>query len=82
IHLLKVLGLKILGSVLQARDATNTYIFVVFTSNKVLGILLLPFILGLAFTRGDLHEVFHTSCMLVTGGLFVYRYYLSFVSVH
>jgi hypothetical protein len=54
---------------------------VVFATNKVLGIMILPLIMGLAFTSGDLYEVFYTLCLTVIGGLFVYRFYLSFVSV-
>ncbi len=82
IYLTKFLVLKIFGWLLRATTATNTYIFVVFTTNKILGILLLPLILGLAFTGGNLFETFLAICLAVVGGLFVYRYYLSFVSVH
>ncbi|WP_132052729.1 DUF4271 domain-containing protein [Pseudocnuella soli] len=82
IYLVKFIVLKLFGWLLRAAAATNTYIFVVFTTNKIMGILLLPLILGLAFTGGNLFETFLAICLAVVGGLFLYRYYLSFVSVH
>lgn len=82
IYLGKFMLLKLFGWLLNATEATNTYIFVVFTTNKVLGILLLPLILGLAFTAGNLYEVFFALSLALVGGLFVYRFYLSYVSVH
>lgn len=82
IYLSKFLVLKIFGWLLRASNATNTYIFVVFTTNKIMGILLLPLILGLAFTGGNLFETFLAICLTLVGGLFLYRFWLSFVSVH
>src|SRR4030095_9578647 len=51
----KFLLLKFFGWVFQQRDATDTYIFVVFSTNKILGICLLPFIILLGFTYGSVN---------------------------
>lgn len=77
----KFVVLKLFGWMLNAREATDTYIFVVFTTNKVMGILLLPVVLGLAFTAGDTYQVFYALSLVLVSGLFLYRFYLSFVTV-
>lgn len=50
IYITKFLGLKIVGWLFNVHDATESYIFIVFIINKILGILLLPFILLFAFS--------------------------------
>lgn len=81
IYAVKFILLKLFGWMLRASEATDTYIFIVFTTNKVIGILLLPFIIGLAFMSGDTYQAvfFLSICLLVL--VFVYRFYLSYVSV-
>jgi hypothetical protein len=75
------LTLKLCGWVLGVAEATNAYIFIVFTTNKVIGILLLPFIIGLAFMERQVYDVVFTLCICMLSILFVYRFYLSFISV-
>ncbi|MCU7548520.1 DUF4271 domain-containing protein [Chitinophagaceae bacterium LB-8] len=78
----KFITLKIFGWMLNISDATDIYIFIVFTANKVAGVLILPFIIGLAFTDGILYTALFTVSLIMVGSLFLYRFYLSFVSVH
>lgn len=78
----KFLLLKFFGWVFQLSDATDAYIFVVFSTNKVLGILLLPFSILLAFTSGSLSAAATTLSLIVVGCLFVYRYFLAYLSVN
>lgn len=56
IYITKFLGLKIAGWLFNVYEATESYIFVVFIINKMLGILLLPFILLFAFSGGLIIE--------------------------
>jgi hypothetical protein len=81
IYLVKFLTLKLCGWIFRVGEATDTYTFIVFTTNKVIGIALLPFILLLAFTTGATYQVAFTLSLLLVGGLFVYRYFLSYSSV-
>ena len=81
IYTVKFLALKLFGWILGVVEATNTYIFIVFTTNKIIGILLLPFIVGLAFTDKTFYEVVFSLSLCLVAALFVYRFYLSFVSV-
>ncbi len=82
IYSAKFITLKIFGWLLNISEATDIYIFIVFTANKVVGILLLPFIVGLAFTNGMLYTLLLTLSLIMVGSLFLYRFYLSFVSVN
>lgn len=78
----KFLLLKFFGWVFQLSDATDTYIFVVFSTNKVLGILLLPFSILLAFTSGSLSAAAATLSLILVGCLFIYRYFMAYISVN
>lgn len=78
----KFLALKFFGWVFQLSEVTETYIFVVFSTNKILGVLLLPLTVLLAFSFGTLSTVAATLGLVVIAGLFLYRYFLSYVSVN
>ena len=78
----KFLLLKFFGWVFQQSEATDTYIFVVFSTNKILGIALLPFIILLAFTYGAVNAAAVTLSIIVIIGLFLYRFFLSYISIN
>ncbi len=77
----KFLVLKLFGWVFQMTDVTNTYIFIVFATNKILGITLLPFTVLLAFTYGGINEASLTLSLLLITLILVYRYFLSYISL-
>lgn len=81
-YLLKFISLKFTGWVLNLSPATDSYIFIVFIINKVIGIFLLPFLILLAFTQNGLYQVAVTLSWCGIGGLVVYRYILSYSAVH
>ncbi|MFL5771733.1 MAG: DUF4271 domain-containing protein [Flavisolibacter sp.] len=82
IYTLKFISLKILGWIFQVREVVDSYIFIVFTTNKVLGMALLPFLVVLAFTYGFIHEAAMNLSILFIVVLFAYRYFLSYTSIH
>ena len=49
IYLGKYLVLKLAGWIFNIRSATDTYIFIVFLVNKMIGIFLLPFVVLISF---------------------------------
>jgi len=81
IYLGKFIILKICGWIFRLKDATDNYTFIVFTTNKILGIIWLPFIIMLAFTSGSTNEWFLNLSLIVTGFLFLYRFYLSYATL-
>ncbi len=80
-YLGKFIMLKFWGWLFNVSDAANTYIFIVFTANKIMGILLLPFIILIAFTTGVFNQSALMLSLVVVGGIFLYRYFLSFLAV-
>lgn len=54
IYLGKFLSLKFTGWLTGHNEVTNTYLFVIFLINKIAGILLLPFVIILAFSDSGL----------------------------
>ncbi|MES2881132.1 MAG: DUF4271 domain-containing protein, partial [Bacteroidota bacterium] len=81
-YLAKFLVLKVMGWVFGASEAADTYIFVVFSANKIIGIALLPVVVIIGFNTGGINQIAVAFGAIMILGLFAYRYFLSFVSVH
>ena len=77
----KFLSLKLLGWIFQVSNAIESYIFIVFTTNKIIGIMLLPFLVVLAFTYGAINQVTMTLSIVLVLALLVYRFFLSFTTI-
>lgn len=73
----KYLFLSFIGWIFNAASAVKSYVFIVFTVNKILGIILIPFTLLMAFSSGSFLQVVVTSSLLMAAILFVYRYVVS-----
>jgi hypothetical protein len=73
IYLGKFVILKFCGWVFNISRATDTYIFVVFLVNKMLGIFLLPFLILITFSGQEAREVFITMSIVMTFILLIYR---------
>ena len=78
IYSVKYLGLKITGWLFNVSNATDSYIFIVFIINKMLGIFLLPFLLLLAFANDPLYSSAMVISWLGIGLLLIYRFILSY----
>ena len=77
----KYICLTIAGYIFNTNELVQTYIFVVFMINKVLGILLIPFIGILAFAKPLLHPFAIAGAGLLMVLLILYRYLFSLTSV-
>ena len=82
IYGVKYLTLKFLGWALQVSEASDAYIFEVFTTNKIIGMALLPSLVMLALAYGIVSQVAITVGICIIVGLFAYRYFLSYVTIH
>jgi hypothetical protein len=78
IYLVKFIGLKVTGWLLNLKDAADSYIFIIFLVNKVIGVFLLPFIILLAFTDGLLYSTTVLLSWCGLGILFLYRFILAY----
>jgi len=66
--------LKFIGWMSGMQQATDNYIFVIFLVNKIIGIILVPFIIILAFSTPFWLNSTTTFSLLVLGLLFLSRY--------
>lgn len=78
IYMVKYIGLKITGWLFNLSNATDSYIFIVFIINKMVGIFLLPFLLLLAFAGEPLYGGAMVLSWLGVGLLLIYRFILTY----
>jgi hypothetical protein len=80
IYLVKYLFLLFAGWVFNTKEDAGSYIFLVFLVNKVMGIILIPFLLILSFAKSDVVEAGLLVSYVLIGLLYIYRYLLSFAA--
>jgi hypothetical protein len=81
IYFLKFLGLKLSGWLFSMREAADSYIFIVFVVNKIIGMVLLPFLIMLAFMKGEAYSVALVLSWCFVGVLLIYRLVLTYAAV-
>lgn len=81
IYAVKFLFLRFSGWIFNVKEAADTYIFIVFMSNKIIGILLIPFLLILAFSSAGIAEISITVSLILVGIMLLYRYLVSLGSI-
>jgi hypothetical protein len=81
IYLVKFIGLKITGWLFNVSNTTDSYTFIVFIINKMLGIFLLPFLLVLAFANDPLYSYSMFISWIGLGLLLIYRFILSYSAI-
>lgn len=63
------------------KEATYSYIFIVFVVNKVIGIILFPFLILLAFSQGNVYAASLTISWCMLAGMLAYRVILTFAAI-
>ena len=81
IYGVKFITLKLLGWVFQISETIESYIFIIFTTNKIIGILLIPFLIVLAFSFGSVNNAAITLSILLVVAVLIYRFFLSYTTV-
>jgi hypothetical protein len=74
----KLIIMKSIGWIFNIKKATDTYIFIVFLVNKMLGIFLLPFLAFIIFEPPQAQQVFVTLSLIFVILLIAYRFIFSF----
>lgn len=82
IYLVKYIGLKLSGWMLGLKNVTELYIFIVFLVNKMIGIFILPLLVLLAFTAGEMYTISLTVSWCLLGAAYLYRNILAYSAVH
>lgn len=80
-YFIKFAGLKIAGWLFGIEEAADSYVFIVFVVNKMMGILLLPFLIILAFTSDNIYTAGLVLSWCLVGGLILYRFILTYAAV-
>ena len=77
----KLILLRAMGWLFQMPETSNTYSFIVFMVNKVTGVLLIPFVVLMAFGPVSLRPVLVPTALFLLVGMFFYRYLISYPSI-
>ncbi|MEO6718972.1 MAG: DUF4271 domain-containing protein [Ferruginibacter sp.] len=78
IYIGKLISLKFTGWVTGYKEITNSYIFIIFLINKILGILLLPFAIVIAFCVPSLITASVIISLLLISLMFLLRFFRSY----
>lgn len=78
IYILKFVSLKFFGWLFNISASTDSYIFIVFMINKIIGIYILPFLILLAFSESTLYQAAFVLSYIGVFALLAYRYILSY----
>jgi hypothetical protein len=74
----KWIGLQVSAWIFGQRELGEDYVFLVFTVNKMMGLLLLPSVIAMAFADGWVYVLLFGVSLLLIGGLLLYRGYLTY----
>lgn len=77
VYMFKYLVIQFTGWVFNAKEPASTYSFIVFLINKMIGVILLPLLLLLAFSGGQVWDIAITLAAGVVILLFIFRYIIS-----
>ncbi len=78
IYFLKFCTLKFTGWITGYKEETNTYVFVFFLINKILGIFLVPFIILMAFSGVAIVKAAVLISLIITGFFLLLRFFRSY----
>ena len=78
IYLVKYISLKLSGLLFNISQTTDAYIFVVFMINKIMGVILLPFLVLMAFTDNEFYQLGLVLSFITIFILLAYRFILAY----
>lgn len=77
VYVFKYMVIQFTGWVFNAKEPASTYSFIVFLINKIIGVALLPLLLLLAFSKGQVWDIAVTLAACVVILLLIFRYIIS-----
>lgn len=81
IYLIKYIVIKLSGWLFNAPIAASTYNYVVSSINKLIGIVLIPLTIFIAYAGNSATSSFYSLAGILVGCLFLYRYIASFMLI-
>jgi hypothetical protein len=82
LYLLKFVILKITGWIFNINRTVETYLFVVFMTNKIIGIFLLPFLVLISFSGPLATDIGITLSIMMVCLFYLYRFVASYTNLH
>jgi hypothetical protein len=82
LYLTKFMILRMTGWIFNNSRSAETYLFVVFMTNKIIGIFLLPFLVLISFSGPVISEIAITISLIMIGIFYVYRFLGSYSILH
>jgi hypothetical protein len=82
VYFFKFINMKFTGWLTGHTSAANTYLFIIFLINKILGILLIPFVIVIAFSPEFLKKPAVIISLLMIGIMLLLRFLRSFSLLH
>jgi Domain of unknown function (DUF4271) len=82
LYLVKFMILKVVGWIFNINRAVETYLFVVFLTNKIIGVFLLPFLVLISFSGPGIGETAVTLSLIMIGIFYIYRFIASYNTLH
>ncbi len=82
LYLLKYVLIKMTGWIFNISRTAETYLFVVFMTNKIIGIFLLPFLVLISFSGPLISVVAVTLSIIMTCVFYIYRFLGSYSILH
>jgi hypothetical protein len=77
IYMMKFAGVWLAGWLFNRSDAASAYTFIIFMNNKIAGIVVLPFLILLAFGTQTIYPAALIVSITIISFLFLYPFYLS-----
>ncbi|MDE1192530.1 MAG: DUF4271 domain-containing protein [Arachidicoccus sp.] len=81
VYVVKFFVVKLSGWIFNAQTAANIYNYVVFSVNKIIGIILIPIIIIMAYSNSSLSDNLYICTGFIIVGLLLYRYIASFILI-
>ena len=78
IYLIKFITLKFTGWLTGYNQIINTYVFIIFLINKIIGVILIPFSILIAFAMPSLATASVIISLLLIGLMFLLRFFRSY----
>ena len=82
LYLFKYLLIRTVGWIFNISRTAETYLFVVFMTNKIIGIFLLPFLVLISFSGHVISEIAVTLSIIMTGVFYIYRFLGAYSILH
>lgn len=81
VYLIKFCFINFTGWIFNVRQPANSYSFIVFLINKILGVLLLPMLLIIAFADEPVKKISITATLCMVMFFFMFRYFFSLANI-